>query len=558
MSVYTKVSDFISPIAFQTSLRTLNNAQSIQYSLINELSNPNLSPHEKMKRLSLALLRDAVLFLNVWDLRDIIDESLIRQIIQNVPYFRKLSISTFKTRKFVDEICKKHIEDLTIYTSSNQRINDAAVACIIAGSRNLLRLKLSLLNLNSSLSSRTLVELDVCCPGMENSFDLSNFPSLKVFKIEFFLVRQSVFNITLPKFHHPIEVLKLMGGIVKPVDPEFHNYFSFLECLRLISLSVIDNSQFVNFLIDIVLDNEGEISLDVPSQWNYFKDGDRLKKFSLFSRPGQQKVTYAPTFPECEIMELSLTDEFSLEKLPKNLKELTLNLSGCERIQIPKIPKNLTELKILKIINPPSLSGFFLNIEIPPKIEKMILETSKNTDAFFCLNTGLISCPVEINFLGTDGCNMSVVKKLSHPIKINGLIKSLEFPSHLERHFFEMVDCGTKQKIAERTNHFSRMDCKRIFYTTIDNSVSFEAINDEWIFFVDEIIFKRCKILSFASFSNIKNLRFEECEFDQDTIGEIEKQLKIQNVIGIKKGIEYNLTGFCGKIGEYETIKMTC
>jgi hypothetical protein len=313
MSIYTKVANFVAPVPMYMASRSLNEAQSAQYALTRKFN----SNEEKIEQLKLAIKRDSVKFLNEWDLDYSMGFDLLVEIIKKVIYFKKL---TFMTREKIDPkifalMSLKRIDELFFMDHSPS--NDEELLIFINNLKYLSTLHLS--DTSVSITSNSLVNLIVKHGPSE--LNLNDLPRLKTFKSGSY----GWIKITLPEFQHPLEILSAPQASIEFTNKNYKNYFSHISFLEELKISV-DRNGHADFLIDAVLNNEGVLDINTPPHWDYFKEGDKLKYLSIIvdhrNIPAYRKFT--PNFPKCEEIRIWPLLGYSLEKLPKNIKDLSL------------------------------------------------------------------------------------------------------------------------------------------------------------------------------------------------------------------------------------------
>jgi hypothetical protein len=555
---------------------------------------------EREKRIKIALERGSIVFLNEWNLINIYDMKLTSRVLEKVDFFKILSINFALWDEIPDILFKKYIENLTVVCSQFFYFNTRFLREIhkFYALRSL-TLRHIRLDKNVSFSSTTLEEINFLeCDDETNfpEFHLDLLPRLKRLKIDD-KTRNNIntLNFYLPEKTHPLEELLIPNFAINFINNKPYSYFldsiPSLKKLHIKYHGVAPNrypteddiSKFgqINFLIDIVLNNEGEIYLKVPPLWNYFKPTDKLKQLIIMAPNENRNVKHIPIFPECEEIMIPFYPQYSLEKLPKSVKriaiipsvwvykeenKLLLNSVIGDLASLP----NLTELSLstYEQLGPIFFGIKFLKLS---SFTFMGRPESKRRLVFLNFDGDDVPCPSSLDF-PKDEILLSISGKLNHPLKITGEIAAIAMHMEHKEHNMQLIEGNFGKKLLSYNTRKGRADidlfwrnntpvitlndfmkkteigCIAEFYESElgFNYLQEGAPGDEgyWPSYFDstfvvrnqdwsiekkrseQITIENCHIYGFQSFGGNKSVRFLRCKFFVDDIDEFISEMK--------------------------------
>jgi hypothetical protein len=492
MSVYTKVSDFISPVPMQTSLRTISEAQSSQYSLMNELIGIE-DLEEKMKRLKIALERDSVKFINEWDLESIINVNLIMEVVKKVDRFKSLKlrlVNRFLNPELFGILAEKYVGELSIVFTKNEFQREFAfnnITQFMMNSKTLTKLSLENFTLTTIFESTNLRELTVGPRAKRESIhtiDFDKFPNLLKLSV------MGEINIILPKNKHPLRKLLLNYSEINSLSGDPQNLPN-LEMFKAKFDYRNEKAKYYNQLVDMVLENDGELDLtDVDYSWNYFKPGDKLKKLTISFGNFSRCASVEFVFPSCENIDLKDVDYgISLGNLPKNLKTLTL--------------RNILHFK-----------------DDLPSLESLTIY-SRGDDNF---NMNKIKCPMTIHYPDGYENRPCMFGKITHPVKI--IADAVRVTTDEEN--LKFIDAGKKlasRRFIDNNYYFSSKKGTECLHTFYGESlrITRQDIDNGWTFHPDltELELDLCTITDFFPLSQFKTIKL--INSNSETIEKVKK-----------------------------------
>jgi len=408
MSLYSKISEYVSPAPMHLVSGNLNESEKVQNTLRDNLKSPYLSEDEKTKRLAIALERENVYLLNDWDLRYIKDFSLVKKVVNKVPYFKYLSINFTNLiiepgdyMHIFDILADKNIESLYVeghVTGSNSREFNTSIMSFLNLSDTIHVLRIENLHVYNEdtyieLKSKTLHSLSIqghCIPVSESKpipilFDLNKLPFLRELFV-YFGGGGKITNIVLPKKVHPLLELNLPQSplsfvkgekdVLAPDDsedtvdigervtepkynslvqnlPYLYNLSAQLHNMRYLPTNVLDDkNDQIYALIENVLNNEGILSLFVHDQWTYFRKNDKLKKLTIQYPHGLRYDALYQPFATLNVEHLVLYSYMgSFTNFPINLKSLVYTIPVYAlQVSIENFITNIAKLNNLEYL----------------------------------------------------------------------------------------------------------------------------------------------------------------------------------------------------------------